>query len=140
MIPYDALIPASRDLLAMLDWLLHAAHVGLIAFILGGWLVPAWRGLHLMMIGAVWLCWLGLGFYVGHIGYCILTDWHWQVKTLLGQAHLPSSYIEYLYWQAGGGDIDDTLVAALTAVALILTTCLSAWLWLTKPAGKEEEV
>ena len=39
--------------------------------------------------------WLGLGIYYG-IGYCPITDWHWQAKRRLGEYDLPSSYIKYI--------------------------------------------
>lgn len=39
--------------------------------------------------------WLGFGLQYG-LGYCFLTDWHWQLKRDMGEHNLPPSYIHYI--------------------------------------------
>lgn len=37
---------------------------------------------------------MGLGYFYGW-GYCLLTDWHWEIKRKLGEVDLPSSFVSY---------------------------------------------
>src|SRR5688500_16736558 len=109
----------------MLDVLLHAAHLGLITFALLGWLPRRLLPYHLSFIVVIWASWIGLGLYVGHLGYCVLTDWQWRVKWALGERGLPSSYIEYLLRSLRPEDIDDALVSNVTAVVFTAVTVAS---------------
>ena len=111
----------------------HALHIILIGFILSGWLVKRWRKIHFMAILIIWVSWIGLGWYVGYIGYCPLTDWHWQHLQALAHSRgesitLPPSYIEYLLWQAGSGDLPDKAVSDGVAVVFVAITVLSTYL------------
>ena len=136
-------IPDASSFLVIGDWLLHMLHTGLIIFLLVGWKIPAWRKLHLTLALLVWLSWVILGLMVGHIGYCPLTDWHWQLKQSMGIYNLPPSYIEYLYWKLGGGDVSDKRVANLTAAVMVLVTAASLWLrvrGIMKSAGKTDDM
>jgi Protein of Unknown function (DUF2784) len=127
MMLYDALIAAPRTWSVALDWGFNLVHFSLTVFILVGWIRASWRKAHLAAVAIVWLCWIAGGLYVGNLGYCPLTDWHWQVKLVLGEVPLPSSYIEYLYWETIGRDVDDALMAQLTAGVMLLVTVISAW-------------
>jgi hypothetical protein len=77
-----------------LDYALDGLHIALLLFNLFGWLSP-WLRLHALMLAATAFSWLVLGYWYGW-GYCVFTDWHWQVKHHLGQVDLPASYISYL--------------------------------------------
>lgn len=114
-----------KRMLVIANWFFHLIHLSLVGFTMTGWLVPRWRKAHLVSLAIVWASWLLLGLYVGHLGYCPLTDWHWQVKRQLGEFLLPPSYIEYLYWQAGGGDVPDKRMANIIAAAMGFVTLLS---------------
>jgi len=52
----------------------------------------------LILIGGSWFI---LGIFYG-IGFCPLTEWHWQVLHKLGQYNLPDSYISYLIHRVTG--------------------------------------
>ena len=83
-------------MLQLLNIVIGAAHVLLIVACLTGWIFPRTRKAHLILMGMVLGCWFLLGLKYG-IGYCPLTDWHWQVKTKLGEGPLPNSFIKYLW-------------------------------------------
>jgi hypothetical protein len=121
----NSLLLQTAEHLRMLDMLLHAAHLGLIACALLGWLPRRLLPFHLFFIVVIWASWIGLGLYVGHLGYCVLTDWQWQVKWALGERDLPSSYIEYLLRSLWPEDIDDALVSNVTAVVFTVVTVAS---------------
>lgn len=88
-------------LMIMADYLMHALHLSVIAANLLGWIPRATRRAHRYLAAVTTICWLGIGWAVGSIGYCPLTDWHWQIKRALGQRVLPHSYIDYLLQSVG---------------------------------------
>ncbi|HPF94086.1 MAG TPA: DUF2784 family protein, partial [Tenuifilaceae bacterium] len=62
----------------LLDVFFVAFHTLLIAFNLFGWIWWRTRKANLITLLLTGLSWIGLGLFFG-IGYCPLTDWHWQV-------------------------------------------------------------
>lgn len=106
-----------------LDVFLLLVHLLLILFVLAGWAFPRSRRAHLALIILMIASWIGLGSCYG-LGYCPLTDWHWQVKRQLGQSNLPASYIKYYLDLLTGQDWDplvvDTAVAGLGLTAFSL--------------------
>ena len=83
-------------MLQSLNIVIGVFHVLLIVACLIGWISPRTRKAHLILIALVMGCWFLLGIQYG-IGYCPLTDWHWQVKEKLGEESLPNSFIKYLW-------------------------------------------
>ena len=83
-------------MLQLLNIVIGVFHVLLIVACLIGWIPPRTRKAHLILIALVMGCWFLLGIQYG-IGYCPLTDWHWQVKEKLGEESLPNSFIKYLW-------------------------------------------
>jgi len=69
--------------------------------------------------------WLFLGLIVGMLGYCPLTDWHFNILYKLGRADLPTSYIKYLADRLTGLDIDQTLVDNATLYGFIIALAIS---------------
>jgi len=122
---FPLFIPSDQQKLVLLDWFLHGLHLVIIIFVLTGWMIGLLRRMHLAALAIVWLSWLGLGLYVGNLGYCILTDWQWQVKAALGENYLPPSYLEYIYWRITRENIDDILISWGAAVVLLICTLIS---------------
>jgi hypothetical protein len=52
------------------------------------------------------------------LGYCFLTDWHWDVLRKLGETDLPNSYTKYLADRLTGLDWDAALVDTVTVVGM----------------------
>lgn len=124
----NALIPGDPAMLAALNLTLHILHSAMVLFVLFGLLVPGFRRAHLWLLGVIWLSWLGLGLMVGHVGYCILTDWHWRVLWALGERDLPASYIEMMLLWLWPHDIDDAALRYVIAAVFLSLTGLSLWL------------
>jgi hypothetical protein len=102
----------------------HITHVAIILFVLTGWILPQTRKLHLIVLFATILSWIGLGIFYGW-GYCFWTDWHWQVQDLLGKEH-PASYIKLLAdsltgqeWDSGLVDLGTALVFGIVVVTTV---------------------
>ena len=105
-------------MLTFLDIFFTTTHIVLTLFNLTGWIWPRTRRLHLITLGLTLLSWFVLGFWYGW-GYCVLTDWHWQVKERLGERNLPASFIKYYADKVSGKDVDPALVDRVTLACLV---------------------
>jgi len=110
-----------------LDIFLLAFHAVIIFFNLFGWCFAQTRGIHLIVSGLTLLSWFGMGIWYG-VGYCPFTDWHWQVKTKLGETNLPKSYIKYYVDGATGWDIDPALLEITVVTGGVAAFGISAYL------------
>lgn len=70
-------------------------HSAVILFNLFGWIWHATRRANLILLLATGASWIFLGAFYG-LGYCPLTDWHYQVLWDAGVHDLPRSYIAYI--------------------------------------------
>lgn len=77
----------------------------------------------MVSVGLTVFSWLVMGAWYG-LGYCALTDWHWQIKRELGETHLPNSFLVYLFndimgLSLGLGFINMGAGASLAVVVLL---------------------
>ena len=117
-------------------WAAHFAllvfHTLLTLFNALGWLIPTWRRVHLLVILMTAFAWFIMGQWYG-IGYCPLTDWHWEVLRALGKHDLPPGFIEYVIMLFPGVEVSSRMVYLGTAwgfgIALSASLLLNGW-WL----------
>ena len=125
---------------AVLDIFFLVFHASLIAFILTGWIWKSTRRLHLLVMGLTSLSWFALGLFYG-IGYCLSTDWHWQVKRARGETGLPNSYVKYYLDHITGLSWDprlvDVSVLLIGLAALVLSISLNWQDWRRPPVRRE---
>ncbi len=88
----------SETLLHILDIFFVVFHSMLILFVLFGWIPRPLRLLHLIVVLLTGASWFILGLFYG-IGYCPLTDWHWNVLSQLGETELPVAYVQYILYR-----------------------------------------
>lgn len=74
------------------------------------------------------ISWFIMGLRYG-VGYCICTDWHWQIRSALGIHDRDNTYIQFLVrmltgWTPGDG-MTRTATGAVFAIAAILTIVLN---------------
>ncbi len=100
-------------------------HLLIITFNLFGWYFTKTRKLHLIVIGSTIVAWLLIGMYVGNIGYCPLTDWHWDVKRQLGERQLPSSFVKYIIDKSFSVDSNRYWVDVITAGGLVFGSIMA---------------
>jgi len=105
-------------MLVFLDIFLTIAHIALTLFNLTGWIWKRTRKAHLITLGLTMVSWFLFGIWHG-LGYCFLTDWHWQVKEKLGEKNLPASFIKYLADKITARDINPSLVDNVTLGCLV---------------------
>jgi hypothetical protein len=75
----------------------------------------------LLLTGASWFV---LGLFYG-IGYCPLTDWHWQVLSELGTYPTENSYVQYFFRRTLNMKISVEFADGLTVMAFFLALCCS---------------
>jgi len=69
--------------LATLNIVFFIFHTAILIFNLTGWIFRRTRMLHIICLGATLFSWFVMGAWKG-FGYCICTDWHFQVRRAMG--------------------------------------------------------
>jgi len=70
--------------------------------------------------------WFILGIWYGW-GYCVCTDWHWQVRSAMGIHDYSNSYIHFLILKLTGHNLNTTLVEQATLYIFLLCFILTIW-------------
>ncbi|MBO35560.1 MAG: hypothetical protein CMO64_05150 [Verrucomicrobiales bacterium] len=122
-------------MLQLLDILFYIIHLGIIAICVLGWIPSRYRRMHLAFCGLVGASWFGLGMWRGW-GYCVLTDWHWEIKAQLGQEGLPWSFIKHVWDSTLPQPIEPATADQLAFVTFALAIVISIILNIMKPSGK----
>lgn len=110
----------------LLDYLFTIVHLAFVFFILFGWVNPRTRKAHVTALLLTLLSWLLLGLYTGTLGYCLLTDWHWDLKRALGETGMSSSFIEYIIERLTGINFSRTFIDTMTAMGLLFGGVMAA--------------
>ena len=84
-----------------------------------------WNLATLLLTGASWLL---LGMLTGTLGYCPLTEWHFNVLSKLGVTNLPDSYIKYLADRITGLNINSSMVDKVTLYSFLAALTISVLL------------
>jgi len=106
------------------DWFFVVFHTSLTLFNALGWIWKATRKLNLITLVLTGASWFLLGLFYG-IGYCPLTDWHFQILRRLDGHDLPSSYLKYLVERLTPFDPSSSLVDTTTAIVFFVALALS---------------
>jgi hypothetical protein len=99
-------------------------HICLILLNLFGWLIKRWRKWNLITLTLTAFSWFVLGAFYG-LGYCFLTDWHWQIREALGYANPYHSYIQFLITTLLSITVSEKLVNMLTGTLFFLALAMS---------------
>ena len=109
-----------------LDVFFLVFHSSLILFNLFGWIWKRTRKLNLITLCLTGFSWVGLGIFFGW-GYCLLTDWHWNVLEKSGITDLPNSYVQYLLNRIIGIQTSAIIADYLTGILFLVTLLLSIY-------------
>lgn len=118
----------------ILDYFFLFFHTVFTLFNLVGWIWKKTRRANLVTLLLTALAWFGLGIFYG-IGYCPLTDWHWEVLGKLGRHDLPYSYITYIVQRLTGITPDSGLVEICTTAGFFTALIMSVY---TNFSGREK--
>ncbi len=113
-------------MLRFLDHFFILFHTLLICFNLLGWVWRKTRLANLITLCLTGGSWFILGIFYG-LGYCPLTQWHWEVLEKLGVHDLPDSYITYLAYRITGWQANPSLAEALTVAFFFLALSASVY-------------
>src|SRR5438876_7739716 len=93
-----------------------------------GWIWRRTRPWHLVTVALTAASWFILGFWY-QWGYCICTDWHWQVRARLGYSDNYETYTQLLIHEVTGLDVPgqqaDLITGGVFAVVTVLTIILN---------------
>lgn len=103
-------------------------HTSLTLFNIFGWIWKKTRLANLITLALTGASWLFLGLLVGMLGYCPLTDWHFNILYRLGETDLPTSYIKYLIDRFTGLDVNAILVDKVTLYTFVAALAISLFL------------
>ncbi len=127
-------------LLKFLDVFFLGFHSILILFNIFGWLVTGWRRANFITLSLTAFSWFILGIWYGW-GYCFCTDWHWQVRELLGYQNLSSSYIQFLLIKLTTIQLPvkwvDTFTVIIFFTAFVISSYLNYKDWKSKRKSKK---
>ena len=113
-------------LLRLLDIAFFAFHTGLVLFNLLGWIWPKTRRWNLYTLLATAFSWFVMGIWYG-LGYCLCTDWHFQIRTQLGYEDLSPTYIHLLILSLTGLNLEASLVEKGTAIGFVFSLLMSVY-------------
>ena len=120
-----------EPLLKVIDLFFFGFHTVLILFNVFGWLVPRWRLANFISLSLTAFSWFFLGIWYGW-GYCFCTDWHWQIREMLGYQNNSTSYIQFLILKLTKIDIPMDLVDTFTAILFFSAFAISSYLNIKK--------
>jgi hypothetical protein len=110
-----------------LDYFFLIFHAVLTLFNLLGWIWKKTRMANFILLMLTGFAWFGLGIFYG-IGYCPLTEWHWEVLEKLGHNAMPYSYITYLIHRITGFNPNPHYVEIGTVVGFVIAVIMSVYL------------
>src|SRR5688572_3404506 len=96
-------------------------------FNITGWMFRRTRQLHLITLSLTAFSWFVLGIWYG-FGYCVCTDWHWEVREKLGYVDQSRSYIHFLLLKVTGINFNPQLVDYSTLIFFLISCVMSIWL------------
>ena len=102
-------------------------HSILMVFNCFGWIWKQTRKWNLVTLLLTAGSWFILGIWYGW-GYCLCTDWHWQVREHLGYHDQSFSYVHFLVLKLSGINFDIKLVDKVTVIVFIISVLLSFYL------------
>ncbi|MFW6227279.1 MAG: DUF2784 family protein [Bacteroidota bacterium] len=112
-------------LLHIADYFFLIFHTALTLFNVFGWIFKKTLKLNLITLLLTGGSWFILGIFYG-MGYCPLTDWHFDILRKLGADNLPASYLKYLIERLTNYSADPELVNTLTVVFFFVALAISA--------------
>lgn len=113
--------------LAVLNIFFFVFHTAFTLFNMTGWAFRRTRKWHLFTLLITAASWFILGIWYGW-GYCVCTDWHWQVREAMGIHDRSQSYIHFLLLKTTGVNFNPRLVENGTLIVFLVCTLLSVWL------------
>jgi hypothetical protein len=117
-------------------WSLHAInvlffvfHTALIVINLVGWVWAPTRRLHFICVAATLFSWGVMGVFYG-FGYCLCTDWHFQVRRSLGLPVFGHTYLQLMSQVFLGIEMSQAMSNLLAGGGLLFILTAMATVWI----------
>jgi len=107
-----------------LNYFFFFFHTVLILFNIFGWIFRRTRKWNLLTLALTTFSWFVLGIWYGW-GYCLCTDWHWQVREQLGYHDQSRSYIHFLVLKLTGINFSLSLADTITLIVFLISVIMS---------------
>ena len=112
---------------AFLNIFFFVFHTAITLFNIFGWIPRKTRKWNLVTLLLTAGSWFFLGIWYGW-GYCLCTDWHWDVREKMGIRDESDSYIHFLLLKLTGINFDKKLVDTVTLIVFFSALAISIWL------------
>ena len=123
---------ASMAMLHVLNIAFFTGHTAFIVFNLTGWAFQRTRKLHLLCLGATMFSWFVMGAVKG-MGYCLCTDWHFQIRRQLSLPVNVHSYIQLMAEVFFGLKVDRMTSDVLAGGGLLVVLVITLIAWTRRP-------
>jgi hypothetical protein len=97
-----------------------------VLFFLVGWIPKRTRIAHVITVLGIAFSWFIIGIWKG-MGYCFLTDWHWQIKEQLGETNLPNGFIIYIVSKLAGNRFSPQLINSVTGIVFAIIFLITVY-------------
>lgn len=121
------------------DVLFFVVHTALIVFNLFGWVWAPTRWLHFICISATLFSWVVMGAFYG-FGYCLCTDWHFQVRRSLGWPVFGHTYLQLMAQVFLGIEMSQTVSNFLAGGGLLFILMAMVAVWIRQRRQQEPVV
>lgn len=111
-------------MLSFLNVFFFVFHTAFMLFNLFGWIWKRTRKWNLYSILLTYSSWFILGIWYGW-GYCMCTDYHWDIRRQMGIVDHSDSYTHFLILKTTGLNLNQELVDYITLGALVAATIIS---------------
>lgn len=111
-------------MLSFLNIFFFIFHTIFMLFNLFGWIWKRTRKWSLYSILLTYSSWFILGIWYGW-GYCLCTDYHWDIRRQMGIVDHSDSYTHFLILKTTGLNLNQELVDYMTLGALVAATIIS---------------
>lgn len=114
-------------MLAVANIFFFVFHTALILFNVLGWIWRGTRKWNLLTLALTFVSWCVMGLWKG-MGYCICTDWHWQIRRAMGLHDHADSYLVLLVQKLTGWNPPIGLVNSVAGVVFVGSLAMSVGL------------
>lgn len=125
-------------MLSYYDFLFTVFHWLFIMFVLIGWGFPKTQNLHLGVLCTTLIAWFAIGYFKNAIGYCPLTDWHWDLKRSMGQRILSGSFVQDSLLRYSPIRLSRIAVDTITALGLLWGCAMAFYNFIGRHKAKEK--
>lgn len=115
----------------------YVFHTLLIGFNMFGWIWRRTRVWHLVTMGLTSFSWFVMGAVYGW-GYCLCTDWHFEVRERLGYEDTATTYVQLLA-ETGFGMTMSRQTSDVLAVSIFVLILLATAIVWAREKGKRPE-